>query len=410
MMLAQLVLYRQTTPNDDIINRLVLGSLDSVAYWVVVVSSPHCWYYYHYALHFNMAIFLSRAIPAHFCKVIMEHDRQDCGEGKVSRSFGVFGLSCIGLAATIGTGVFAMSGLVISEMAGTAAMFSWLLAGLGCAISGASYAELSSLIPASGGPYSFVYNLMGEVFAVVVCWLISLELGMSASAVSRSWAEKVAAYVNSSSTVTEDVPGYLVNILGGAMMLICVLITSSGLELSKEVVSFFVVLKVVLLLFMILMAFSVWNLENTKPFAPYKAPGVFQGAAVTFFAYVGFDEPCVFAAEAKRPSRDVPLSLIITVAVSAVLYCISSISISGTLPYTDISSTSAFVDAFQTLNLGWAATITAVGELVVLPSVALASFMAQPKILCLLARDGLLPQKLANAGKFLGLDIGNGSP
>ncbi len=368
-------------------------------------------YYYchHYALLLNIIIdlrSLSHVLSALFSKTILEHDRQDYGDGKVCHTFGLFGLSCIGMAATIGSGVFVLSGTIAHEIAGSAGVISWVLAGLCCVICGVSYVELSIRIPASGGPYPFVYNIMGEVFAVMICWLISLEFGISGAAVSRAWSDKVVKIYSDVSLTDKDPPQYTSNVLSAALMAMCVLITASGMELSKEVVSFFVVLKIGLLVFMIVAAFTTWNSENLQPFAPYGTTGVLRGTTSAFFAYVGFDESCVFAAEAINASRDVPLSMVITILVSTSLCTLSSLSLSGAVPYTEISPTSAFVDALHDNGLSWAGHIAEIGELIVIPSVALASFMAQPKILYSLARDGLLPSSLASCGKFVGLDAG----
>ncbi len=337
----------------------------------------------------------------------MEHDRLDYGEGKVCRTFGLFGLSCIGMASTIGSGVFVLSGRISNEIAGTAGIISWALAALGCAICGASYAELSCRIPASGGPYAFVYNLMGEVFAVLVCWLISLEFGIAGAAVSRAWSDKLYDNMTNFYATDVDFPPYTSNALATALMIVCVFLTATGIELSKEVVSFFVVLKIVLLLFMIIAAFTLWHSDNLAPFAPYGAQGVLQGTTIAFFSYAGFDEPCVFAAEAINARCDVPLSLMITIGVAASLYILSSLALSAAAHYTAISPTSAFSDVFHDNGLDWAGHITSLGELVVIPSVALASFMAQPKVLYILARDGLLPSSLAAGSKFLGFDTGD---
>ncbi len=310
------------------------------------------------------------------------------------------------MASTIGSGIFVLAGTISHEMAGPAGFLSWFFAGLGTAICGASYAELSSCIPAAGGPYSFVYNLMGEVFAVLICWLISLEFGISAAAVSRAWSDKVVKNVSDLSIYDEALPRYTSNVLAAILMAICVLITATRMELSKEIVCLFVVLKMVIMLFMIVATFAVWNSENLQPFAPYGVSGILQGTTSAFFAYVGFDESCIFAAEAINASRDVPLSMVITLIVAASLYILFALSLSGAVPYNEISSTTAFVDALHNNGLSWAGNIAAVGELAIMPSVVLASFMAQPKILYILARDGLLPSSLASAGTFLGFDSG----
>ncbi len=367
---------------------------------------PSLRYYYYYALPLKIIVFLSsHVLSAHFSKIILQQDHQDCTEERTSRTFGLFGLTCLSLASTVGSGTFVLGGLVAAEIAGPAGIFSWALAALGSAIVATSYAELACCIPASGGPYAFVYNLMGEVFAVMVCWLISLEFGVAGAALSRAWAEKLVAAV----IVSSPIP-YLENILAAAMVTICSLICARGLDLSKRILSFFVVFKVLLLVFISLVAFSTWDPENLQPFAPFGFTGVLKGGAIAFFGFIGFDEPCVFAAEAIRPNRDLALSMVICISISASLYFISSLGLSGTLPYNEISTTSTFMNAFTDNGLRWAGIVSVVGQLVIFPSVVLASVIAQPKIFYILARDGMIPSALGGIKKFAGFDQGDGSP
>ncbi len=369
---------------------------------MVVRTLTLLYFFLHFALKTIIAFLSSHVLSVHFSKVMLQQDYQDGLEHRTNRTFGLFGLTVVSLASCVGSGTFVVSGLIAGEIAGPAGIFSLLLAAIGSSIVAISYAELSCSIPASGGPYSFVYNLMGEIFAVLLCWLISLEFGIAGAGVSRAWSDKLIDFAMESPSIP-----YLSNILAAAMVGICTLICARGLEFSEEVLSVFVVLKVLLIVFITSVTFWFWNPENLSQFAPYGFSGVVKGSTVAFFGYIGFDESCIFAAEAKNPSRDLALSMIISIAIASTLYVTAYLGLTGSQPYDAITSTSTFWDAFEALGVRWAGVVAIVSQLVIFPSAALAAAMAQPKILYILARDKLIPSSLGGINKIAGFESGD---
>ncbi|CAM9806138.1 unnamed protein product [Chrysoparadoxa australica] len=309
----------------------------------------------------------------------------------LQRTLGFWDLAAIGIGGTIGSGVFVLCGIISSEYAGPAGLLSWLLAGAGCIISGLSYAELSCYIPSAGSAYAYAYVILGELPAVIVAWCLTLEYGISGAAVSRSWGDKFDMWLDQIGWGGEPlIEG--ISFSGALLQAAAVAIVMCGMDVSKMTVNIFCVLKLLLVAFMILTAFGLFDSSNLEPFAPYGAPGVLRGAISAYFGYLGFDEVCMLQMESKDP-RHVPRALILSIAVVALVYSLAALGLSGMLPYTEIDSGSGFADGFRDRGLEWAYHATVFGEVLTLPLVVLVSFMAQPRLMFALSEDGLLPSR-----------------
>ena len=220
------------------------------------------------------------------------------GTDHLERNMSLVDLLCIGVGGTLGTGIFVLSGLVANEYAGPAVVISYLIAGLVCLCSAASYAELSTRVPAEGSTYAFSLFALGEYPAVVAAWALSLEYGVSASAVARSWGSKVALYISDWGVpITEpsdDIPSasnmYGINYFAGVIAFACVALLLIGTNAGKYTVNFITLLKILLVLFMMITGFTQYQSSNMTPFAPYAIKGILAGSTQCFFAYIGFDE------------------------------------------------------------------------------------------------------------------------
>jgi amino acid transporter len=310
-------------------------------------------------------------------------------KAKLVPSLNVWDLMAIGIGGTVGSGVFVICGLIISSEAGTASIFSWIVAGLSCTLSGLAYCELSGSIPSSGGAYAYTYVTLGELPAVLVAWCLTLEYGLSSAAVARSWGDKVELWLEDSGH--NSGAWGPVHPIPGCLMAVAVMITACGIETSKRTVNAVCVLKLLLIAFMIATSYWLWDAANIQPWAPFGIAGVAKASTVTFFGYLGWDEVCLMSLEAKNPQRDVPLSLVSTIFVVTLIYVMASLALSGVLPYNDIDAESAFSEAFQARGVEWAHQVAAIGEIATLPLVVLVSFIAQPRLQFSLAEDGLLP-------------------
>ncbi|CAM9805598.1 unnamed protein product, partial [Laminaria digitata] len=302
-----------------------------------------------------------------------------------------------------------MTGLICHEIAGPAGIVSWFVAGFGCLLSGLSFAELSWRVPSAGGAYAYAFVALGEMPAAIVGWCMTLEYGFSAAAVAKSWGEMLSVGLAHASAdessegdhgsdgitilgVSIDIGGVFAALLQG----VCVLIVVGGLKASTITVNTFCVAKGLLVVFMTMTAFSLYEAENLVPFAPHGAGGVLKGSVAAFFGFLGFDEVVLLSPEAKNPAKHVPRALFASLVAVTVVCAAASMSLSGAAAATDLDSDSAFAEAFRDRGMKAAyKQITAIGELVTLPLVVLVSFMAQPRLLFAMAKDGLLPHLFA---------------
>ncbi|RLN31387.1 hypothetical protein BBO99_00008761 [Phytophthora kernoviae] len=323
---------------------------------------------------------------------------------ELPRQLSLFDLLCIGIGGTVGTGVFSTTGEIISTTAGPAAFVSWMIAGLVCCINALAYMELVTRVPSSGSTYAYSFYALGELPAVVAAWLLTLEYGVSGSGVARSWATKVQDWLeeehpeHSYQWLNED----YTNLLGVVMMALCVGVLLMGVRFGKWFVNVITSIKVLVVLFIIIAGFAYMEPDNLSPFVPerqdvdgtmaFGTQGIITGASSAFFGYVGFDEVCCLAAEAKNPKKIMPLAVIGVVTGTMFLSSFASLVLSGMIPYQQAES---FGAGFDYQNANWAAQIVRAGETCTMPVVVLVSFLAQPRLNYALACDGLMPRIFA---------------
>jgi amino acid transporter len=316
--------------------------------------------------------------------------------------YNIFDLICVGVGATLGSGVFVLTGLVARDYAGPSSIFSWMIAGLACCFSAMSYAELSSRMPSAGSAYTFVYCTLGEWPAYIASWCLTLECGVSAAAVARNWGVKLSNFfLPLGAELTNDDFG--LNIYSGLLMLSTVLLFLVGTEVSKLTINVFTVLKICLVFFMIFAGLSYFNIRNMDIFLPMGISGCMRGATSCFFGFVGYDEVCCMALETKDAKHTLPYAVFGTIGIVTFLYALSSFALTGMLDYRSIDQQSGFSDAFSQRGAIWASDITAVGELLTLPLVVIVSFLPQSRILYAMACDGLCPTLFSyrdKAGNF----------
>ncbi|RLN46088.1 hypothetical protein BBJ29_005210 [Phytophthora kernoviae] len=323
---------------------------------------------------------------------------------ELPRQMSLFDLICIGISASVGSGIFSTTGEIISSTAGPAAFVSWIIAGIVCCINALAYMEMVTRVPSSGSTYAYSFYALGELPAVVAAWLVSLEYGVSGSGVARSWATKVQDWLE------EEHPGHsyqwlnedYYNLLGSVMMALCVGVLLMGVRFSKWFINIFTIVKVLVVLFIIIAGFAYTDMDNFSPFVPVRqdvdgtmafgTQGIITGASSAFFGYVGFDEVCCLAAEAKNPKKIMPLAVIGVVLGIMFLSSFASLALSGLIPYLQADS---FGAGFEYQGQRWASQIVRAGETCTMPVVVLVSFLAQPRLNYALACDGLMPRIFA---------------
>lgn len=318
----------------------------------------------------------------------------DVSSAPATRHLSLWDLISIGVGGTVGSGIFVLAGLIAHNYAGPSTCLSFGISGVAALCSGVCYAEWAGRLPAAGSTYVYALVTLGEWPAVIAGACLTLEYGVSGAAVARSWADKVMEYYhhhqNNNADEDTDQDTWW-SPLAGLLSLLATLLLSMGVQESKRVTNFFTILKVGLVLFMMMGGFWLFDTSNLQPWAPHGWSGTLRGATSSFFAFLGYDEVCCLASEAKHPTRDMPRAVLWTLGIVTVLYVFAALALTGMVPYDQISETSGFPSAFSSRGIEWAAQIAAIGEIVTLPVVVLISLLAQPRLFCAMAQDGLLP-------------------
>jgi APA family basic amino acid/polyamine antiporter len=344
------------------------------------------------------------------------------GSGKLKKVLTAWSLTAIGLGATIGTGVFVLTGQVAANQAGPAITISLLVAAFGSALAALCYAELASFLPVPGSAYSYTYATLGEVTAWLIGWNLLLEYGMSASAVAVSWSAYVVnlmdewginflpqALTNAPLQAVNDhirTTGAFFNLPAAAIVAAMSVICYVGMRETAGVNTAMVSLKVLIIVVFIVAGIGYIDTANWHPYIPANTgtfghfgwTGVLQGAGIIFFSYVGFDTASTTALEARNPQRDLPIGIIGALVISVLLYVGMSTVLTGMVPYTQLgvdAPVAVALDAHPQLNQICMGVFVKIGAIVGMTSVILGSLLGQPRILLAMADDGLLPPAIA---------------
>ncbi|HEX8757066.1 MAG TPA: amino acid permease [Steroidobacteraceae bacterium] len=346
--------------------------------------------------------------------------REKSGAERLRQTLSAWSLMSIGIGATIGTGVFVLTGTVAANQSGPAITLSLLIAAFGSALAALCYAEFAAFLPVPGSAYSYTYATLGEAIAWFIGWNLLLEYAISASAVAVSWSAYVvnllaeihlrlpAMWVNA--PLQESATGHLVA-TGAILNLPAVLIVLAlsalcyvGIRETAWVTNVMVAIKVGVIVIVVVAGISFIDPANWHPYIPKNTgtfghfgwTGVLQGAGIIFFSYVGFDTASTTALEARNPQRDLPIGIIGTLVVSTVLYVAVAAVVTGMVPYFKLNSAepvAVALEAYPALSL--ISKLLIVGIIVGMTSVILTSLLGQPRILLSMADDGLLPRAMS---------------
>jgi APA family basic amino acid/polyamine antiporter len=324
-------------------------------------------------------------------------------ETPLSRCLSTFDLTFLGIGAIIGAGIFVLTGIVAATQTGPAIVFSYIMAGLACTFAALSYAELAASIGGCGSAYGYAYAGFGEIIAWIVGWDLLLEYSVSVAAVSVGWS----SYFNDLLlSLHIHVPIYLLhgpldahagfmNILGMGVIFFLALLLIIGVMSSSRVNNIMVLIKLAVIGLFIIIASMEVDTNNWTPFFPYGWNGVMEGAALIFFAYVGFDAVSTAAEEAIDPQRSMPIGIIVSLLVCTVIYIIVSGLLTGIIPYPKLDVASPISHTLLILGYKFAAGAVGVGAVAGLTTVMLVLFYGLSRIFFAMSRDGLLPKYFA---------------
>ncbi|KAK6243556.1 hypothetical protein QUC31_009965 [Theobroma cacao] len=323
---------------------------------------------------------------------------------QLARQLSALDLTAIGVGTTIGAGVYVLVGTVAREHTGPALTVSFLIAGLAAALSAFCYAELASRCPSAGSAYHYTYICIGESVAWLIGWSLILEYTIGGSAIARGISPNLALFFGGEDKlpaflVRHTIPqlGVVVDPCAAVLVVIVTILLCAGIKESSLVQTIVTTVNVCAMLFIIiaggyLACKTGWaGYELHSGFFPFGVNGMLAGSAVVFFSYIGFDAVTAAAEEAKRPLRDLPLGIGMTLSLCCILYMLVSVVIVGLVPYFSLNPDTPISSAFSANGMQWAAYIVTAGAVTALCASLMGSLFPQPRLLMAMARDGLLP-------------------
>lgn len=335
-------------------------------------------------------------------KVTTPDDFIDSG---LHRCLNAVDLTMLGIGAIIGTGIFVLTGIAAATQSGPAVVLSFIVAGIACTFAALSYAELAASVGGCGSAYGYSYAAFGELFAWIIGWDLLLEYGVAVAAVANGWS----GYFNNalvalgmslpSSLIHAPSKGGIVNLPAVAIVLVLMVLLAIGVKQSSRFNAVMVFVKLSTIAVFIAVAVFHINPDNWSPFMPYgwlghgsdgKTTGVLAGAALVFFAYVGFDAVSTAAEECRDPHKDLPIGIVASLAICTIIYIVVSGLLTAIVPYTELNVSSPVAHALQVLGINWASGLVAAGVITGLTTVMLVLYYGLTRIIFAMSRDGLL--------------------
>jgi len=344
----------------------------------------------------------------------------------LKRTLSAVNLVALGIGAIIGAGIFVLTGHAAAANAGPAITLSFVLGAIVCAFAGLCYAEMASTVPIAGSAYTYAYATLGELIAWIIGWDLILEYALGATTVAIGWSGYVVSFLKdfgiiipsefSASPFDYDaaahawhMTGALINVPATVVIVVITALLIVGVHESARVNSFIVGIKLVIVLVFIAAAVAFvstthWVTASNPDglFIPpntgvgqYGWSGVLRGAAIVFFAYIGFDAVSTTAQEANNPERDMPIGILGSLAICTVLYVAVGFVLTGIVPYDKLNVPDPIAVGIDAIGLTWLAPLMKLGIIFGLTSVILVLMLGQPRIIYSMARDGLMPPAAA---------------
>lgn len=309
-------------------------------------------------------------------------------------------LIMLGVGAIVGTGIFILPGTVAATHSGPAIIISFIIAAIVCALAAMCYSEFASTVPVTGSAYTYGYIVFGEIIAWLVGWALVLEYGLAAASVATGWS---AYFVNILEGFNIYIPemitgpfdpenGTYFNLPAVIIVLAIAFLLTLGIQESTKINRIMVFVKVGVILLFILVGMFYVKPENWQPFMPFGIDGVLSGAALVFFAFLGFDAVSSAAEEVKNPQRNMPIGIIGSLLVCTLLYVAVSLVLTGIVPYTQLNVTDSVSYALQMVNHDWISGIISLGAVLGMMTVILVMIFGGTRLLYAFGRDGLLPK------------------
>jgi basic amino acid/polyamine antiporter, APA family len=339
----------------------------------------------------------------------------EAGTGELRRTLGPVHLTTLGIGSVIGTGIFVLTGTAASQHAGPALILSMVIAAVACALAGLCYAELASMIPVAGSAYTYAYATAGEIFAWIIGWDLILEYALSGATVAVGWSGYFMSLMRdlglpisprlgaAPSVLVHGADGAAVyglfNLPAAVIVLLVTGLLAIGIRESANTNAALVLIKVAVLLVFVTAGVSYVSRDHLTPFIPpntgefgaFGWSGVLRGAAIMFFAYIGFDAVSTAAQESRDPKRDLPIGILGSLAICTVIYILVAGVLIGLVPYQRLNVPDPLAVGIDSTGLTWLSPVIKVSALFGLFSTMLVQLLGQTRIFYSMSRDGLLP-------------------
>jgi basic amino acid/polyamine antiporter, APA family len=324
---------------------------------------------------------------------------------QLKKNLTAFDLAALGIGSVVGTGIFVATGQG-AQLAGPGILLSFIIAAVTCGFCALTYSELACMFPVAGSTYSYSYVAFGEVIAWIIGWDLMLEYLVAASAVASGWSTTFIGLIEGwgihlpKAFLTPPITTVNGKIVasGGIVDVPAILITLAitwvlyiGIRESAKINNIIVGVKVLVIVLFVVLGITHVNLANMRPLMPFGWKGVMAGAAIIFFAYIGFDAVSTAAEETKNPKKDVPLGLMLCLGVVIVLYVTVAFTLTGIVPFKQIDVGNALPAALARIGIQWGGALVATGAIIGMISTLLVTLYGQIRIFMVMARDGLLP-------------------
>ena len=318
----------------------------------------------------------------------------------LSKTLGKVAITALGIGSIVGAGIFVLTGTAAARYAGPGIMLSFILAGIACSFVGLCYAELSAMLPVSGSTYTYAYATLGELVAWIIGWDLILEYAAGAATVASGWSGYATSLLKSLGvTIPRAFSTAPLNLPAVGIVVLLTALLIAGTRETARLNTIMVALKLlVVLAFVGVGVFFVrphnWLPlipRNTGQFGHFGWSGLFRGAGVVFYAYIGFDSVSTAAQEARDPQRDMPIGILASLVICTALYIGVAGVLTGIVPYAELDVADPIAVGTDRFGLPWFSLLIKAGALLGLTTVILVSLYGQSRIFFTMARDGLLP-------------------
>lgn len=325
---------------------------------------------------------------------------ETAARGDMNRTLTLKDLIMLGIGAIIGTGIFVITGQATALYAGPALSLSFVVAAVVVILSGLCFAEFASRVPILGGPYAYLYVVFGEVVAWFAGWFLLCEFMLAVSSVASGWSGYLQGFLSS---IGIDLPtaltagynsekGTYIDLIAAIVVVFVTFWVTQEAKKALRLNNAMVWVKFAIILLFILVGIFFVKPGNWQPFTPFGAKGIFDGAALVFFAFLGFDAVSMAAEEVKNPQRDVPRGIVGSIAIATILYIIVTLILSGIVPFEKLNVSDPVAFAMRYVGHNFLGSVISIGAILTLLTVTISMMYSLARLLYAISKDGLLPK------------------